>query len=313
MHYVFKKTGVLIVTLLLVSLLAFLAFQIIPGDPTTMLLGTEYSPERAEALREAMGLNRNVFVRYFDWLAGFVRGDMGTSYSYSMDVREVLRGKIAVTAALSVLSWLVVTLVSIPLGVALARYKGKRFEQITVSLNQIFMSIPSFFLGILFTYLFGLLLRWFIPGKFVPFSDSFFGCIGYLFFPALAISIPKIAKVAKLLRSSILSEMKQDYVLTAYSHGNSRWMVIRRHVLRNALLPVVTYLAMSLADIVASSIIVEQVFVVPGLGRLLIASISNRDYPVALCIVVMIASVVVVMNYLADILTQTIDPRVRLS
>ena len=313
MHYVFKKTGVLIVTLLLVSLLAFLAFQIIPGDPTTMLLGTEYSPERAEALREAMGLNRNVFVRYFDWLAGFVRGDMGTSYSYSMDVREVLRGKIAVTAALSVLSWLVVTLVSIPLGVALARYKGKRFEQITVSLNQIFMSIPSFFLGILFTYLFGLLLRWFIPGKFVPFSDSFFGCIGYLFFPALAISIPKIAKVAKLLRSSILSEMKQDYVLTAYSHGNSRWMVIRRHVLRNALLPVVTYLAMSLADIVASSIIVVQVFVVPGLGRLLIASISNRDYPVALCIVVMIASVVVVMNYLADILTQTIDPRVRLS
>ena len=121
------------------------------------------------------------------------------------------------------------------------------------------------------------------------------------------------AKTAKLLRSAILGEMKQDYVLTAYSHGNSRWMVIRRHVLRNALLPVVTYLAMSLADIVASSIIVEQVFVVPGLGRLLIASISSRDFPVALCIVVIIAFVVVVMNYLADVLTQSIDPRVRLS
>ena len=313
MTYVFKKTGVLIATLLLVSLLAFLAFQIIPADPVTMMLGTDYTPERAEALRRQLGLDRGVRVRYWDWLSGFVRGDMGVSYSYAVEVREVLRGKIAVTAALSLLSWFLVTAVSIPLGIALARYKGRKLEQITVSLNQILMSVPSFFLGILLTWLFGLVLRLFIPGRFVPFSESFWGCLGYLFFPALAISVPKTAKTAKLLRSAILGEMKQDYVLTAYSHGNSRWMVISRHVLRNALLPVVTYLAMSLADIVASSIIVEQVFVVPGLGRLLIASISNRDYPVALCIVVMIAFVVVVMNYLADLLTQAIDPRVRLS
>lgn len=313
MTYVFKKTGVLIATLLLVSLLAFLAFQIIPADPVTMMLGTDYTPERAEALRRQLGLDRGVLVRYWEWLSGFVRGDMGVSYSYAVEVREVLRGKIAVTAALSLLSWFLVTAVSIPLGIALARYKGRKLEQITVSLNQILMSVPSFFLGILLTWLFGLVLRLFIPGRFVPFSESVPGCLGYLFFPALAISVPKTAKTAKLLRSAILGEMKQDYVLTAYSHGNSRWMVISRHVLRNALLPVVTYLAMSLADIVASSIIVEQVFVVPGLGRLLIASISNRDYPVALCIVVMIAFVVVVMNYLADLLTQAIDPRVRLS
>ena len=313
MTYVFRKTGVLIATLLLVSLLAFLAFQIIPADPVTMMLGTDYTPERAEALRHQLGLDRGVLVRYWDWLSGFVRGDMGVSYSYAVEVREVLRGKIAVTAALSLLSWFLVTAVSIPLGIALARYKGRKLEQITVSLNQILMSVPSFFLGILLTWLFGLVLRLFIPGRFVPFSESVPGCLGYLFFPALAISVPKTAKTAKLLRSAILGEMKQDYVLTAYSHGNSRWMVISRHVLRNALLPVVTYLAMSLADIVASSIIVEQVFVVPGLGRLLIASISNRDFPVALCIVVMIAFVVVVMNYLADLLTQAIDPRVRLS
>ncbi len=313
MRYILRKTGVLLATLLLVSALAFLAFQIIPGDPTTMLLGTEYTPERAAALRQELGLDRSVFVRYFEWLSGFVRGDMGSSYSYAMPVREVLRGKIAVTAALSGLSWLMVLSVSIPLGVALARYKNKPFGRIGVSLNQIFMSVPSFFLGILFTLFFGLLLRWFVPGRFVPFSAGFGRALAYLICPALAISIPKIAKVTKLLRSAILSEMKQDYVLTAYSHGNSRWMVIRNHVLRNALLPVVTYLAMTLADIVASSIIVEQVFVIPGLGRLLIAGISTRDYPVALCIVVLIASVIVVMNYLADILTQLIDPRVRLN
>ena len=313
MQYVLKKTGVLIATLLLVSLFAFLAFEIIPGDPTTMLLGSEYTPERAESLRHSMGLDRNVFVRYYSWLLAFLRGDMGTSYSYAMPVREVLQGKILVTVVLSIMSWVLVTALSMPLGVALVRYQNKPFGKIGVSVNQILMAVPPFFLGILLTYMFGLLLRAFTPGRFVPLEENIAESLKYLIFPALAISIPKAAKTVKLLRSSLLSEMKRDYVLTAYSHGNSRWMVIKNHVFRNALLPVVTYLAMSLADIVASSIIVEQVFVIPGLGRLLVASISNRDYPVALCIVVMIASVVVIMNYLADILTQMIDPRVRLS
>lgn len=313
MQYLIKKTGILLVTLLLVSLVAFLAFELIPGDAATMLLGSDYSEERAAALRESMGLNRGVLARYFDWLGSFLRGDPGTSYSYAMPVREVLRGKIAVTAALSLMSWVLVIGVSLPLGVALVRYQNRPFGKIGVSLNQILMAFPPFFLGILLTYVFGLLLKLFTPGRFIPFHENAAGCLGYLFFPALAISIPKIAKTVKLLRASILGEMKRDYVLTAYSHGSSRWMVLKNHVVRNAVLPVVTYLAMSLADIVASSIIVEQVFVVPGLGRLLVASISNRDYSVALCIVVMIASVVVIMNYLADILTQIIDPRVRLS
>jgi len=313
MQFVLKKTGVLIATLLLVSLFAFLAFEIIPGDPTTMLLGSDYTPERAEALRQSLGLDRNFFVRFFAWLSAFVRGDMGTSYSYAMPVREVLRGKITVTAVLSVMSWVLVVAVSVPLGIALVRYQNKAFGRIGYSLNQVMMAIPSFFLGILLTYVFGLVLKLFTPGRFIPLGESLSGCLRYLFFPALAISLPKIAKTTRLLRASILSEMERDYVLTAYSHGNSRWNVIKNHVVRNAMLPVVTYLAMSLADIVASSIIVEQVFVVPGLGRLLVASISNRDYPVALSIVVMIATVVVIMNYLADILTQAIDPRVRLS
>ena len=313
MQIIIKKTGLLLLTLLLVSLLAFLAFQIIPADPATMLLGTEYSPERAAALRAEMGLDRGVLVRYWDWLSGFVRGDMGQSYIYAMNVSEVMEGKLAVTAWLTLLSWLLVTAVSIPLGIALARYEGGRFERLIVAGNQLFMAIPPFFLGILLTYLFGLLLRWFTPGRYVPPVQNFSGFLGYMIFPALAVSLPKIARIAKLLRASILSEMNRDYVRTAYSHGNSRWSVIERHVLPNALLPVVTYLAMSLADIVASSIVVEQVFALPGLGRLLIASISNRDYPVALCIVVIVASVVVFMNYLADLVTQLIDPRIRLS
>ena len=294
-------------------MLAFMAFQLIPGDPTTKLLGTDYTPERAEALREELGLNRNVLVRYGEWLAGFVTGDLGVSYSYNMPVDQVMAGKGAVTAGLSLMAWCFIIVISIPLGIVLARYQGGPLDRVFVAVNQVFMAIPPFFLGILFTYIFGLVLRLFVPGGFISPGQSFGGFLGYLIFPALAIAIPKAARVTKLLRSTILNQMGLDYVRTAYSRGNSRWNVIRSHVLRNAILPVVTYIAMTLADIVAGSIIVEQVFALPGLGRLLVASIGNRDYPVVQCIVVIIAFVVVFMNYLADVVTQYIDPRVRLS
>ncbi len=302
----------MVVTLLLISLLAFLAFQIVPGDPTSKLLGNDYTPERAQALRHEMGLDRNVFVRYWDWLTGFVTGDMGVSYNYGMGVDKVMEGKGAVTAALSLMAWLTVIAVSVPLGITLARFQGGRLDRVCVAMNQVFMAIPPFFLGILFTYVFGLVLKLFVPGGFISPKESFWGFLGYLIFPALAIAIPKAAMVTKLLRSSIIGQMGQDYVRTAYSRGNSRWSVIRGHVLRNAVLPVVTFLAMTLADIVAGSIIVEQVFALPGLGRLLLASIGNRDYPVVQCIVVIIAFIVVFMNYLADVVTQYIDPRIRL-
>ena len=302
----------LIVTLLLISLLAFLAFQLIPGDPTTKMLGTDYTPERAASLRHELGLDRNVFVRYGQWLAGFVTGDMGVSYSYDMPVSQVMAGKGTVTAGLSLMAWCLIILISIPMGIVLARFQGGRLDRACVAINQVFMAIPPFFLGILFTYIFGLVLHLFVPGGFISPSQSVGGFLVYLIFPALAIAIPKAARVTKLLRSAILTQMTQDYVRTAYSRGNSRWNVIRGHVLRNAILPVITYVAMTLADIVAGSIIVEQVFALPGLGRLLIASIGNRDYPVVQCIVVIIAFVVVFMNYLADVVTQYIDPRVRL-
>ena len=313
MRYILKKTGVLIVTLLLISLLAFLAFQIVPGDPTTMILGLDATPELAAALREELGLDRNVFVRYVDWLTGALQGDWGQSYSYGIPVQEAIEGKVAVTAALSLMAWLITIAVSVPMGIALARYQSGKLDRFFVGMNQVFMSIPPFFIGILFTYVFGLVLQWFMPGHFIGFRENFWGAMGYLICPALAIAIPKAAMVTKLLRSSIVNQMDLDYVRTAYSRGNSRWAVIKGHVLKNAILPVVTFLAMTLADIVAGSIIVEQVFALPGLGRLLVTSIGNRDFPLVQCIVVMIAFVVVFMNYLADIITQYIDPRVRLS
>ncbi len=300
-------------TVLVISLLAFLAFGVIPGDPTAKLLGTDYTEERAEALREELGLNKNIFLRYGEWLAGFATGELGTSYSYMLPVEEVLAGKTAVTAALSLMAWGMSILIAIPMGIFLSRYAGGRLDRTMVAVNQVFMSIPPFFIGILFTWLFGLVLGLFMPGNFIGFGESVWGCLGYLAFPALAIALPKAAMITKLLRAGILQQMDEDYVRTAYSRGNSRWSVIRRHVLRNAILPVLTFVAMSLADIVAGSIIIEQIFAIPGIGRLLVLSIANRDFPVVQVIVVGLAALVIFMNYLSDIAYQYVDPRIRLS
>lgn len=313
MRYIFKKLGALIVTLLIISILAFLAFQVIPGDPTTKMLGTQATPERVEALREKLGLNKPVVERYVDWLGGVFTGDLGRSYNYTMSVTEMLSGKLPVTLVLSAMSFAMVVLISIPLSLLLAKYEGGLFDRAVTILNQVTMSVPPFFIGILFTFIFGLVFKLFTPGSFVSYADNRGGFIAYLIFPALAIALPKSAMVIKLFRSSILGEMEKDYIRTAYSRGNSRAMVLQRHVLRNAVIPVITFLAATLADIVAGSIIIEQVFSIPGIGRLLLSSISNRDFPVVQAIIVFMAALVVAVNFIADIAYQYIDPRIRLN
>ena len=312
MRFILKKTGVLIVTLLLISLLAYLAFQIVPGDPTTVILGLDYTPERAAALREELGLDRNVLVRYMDWLVSALRGDWGMSYSYGIPVQEVLEGKVAVTAALSLMAWVISIGVSIPMGIVLARYQSGKLDRFFVGMNQVFMSIPAFFIGILFTYVFGLLLKWFLPGYFIPFGEDFWAAMGYLLFPAVAIALPRVAMTVRMLRSTIIFQMNSDYVRTAISRGNDRSNVLWRHVLRNAMAPVVAFLAQTMAEVVAGSIVVEQVFGVPGLGRLLLGGISGRDWPVVQSIIVILAFWVVLAGTLGDLVSQRIDPRLRL-
>ena len=311
MGYILKKIGIFILTLLVVSVLVFLAFQIIPGDPTTNMLGTDATPEKIAALREELGLNDPGIVRYFHWLKGFLTGDFGTSYSYNMPVGDLLAGKIGISAALTAMSFLMVLILSFPIGTLLARYAHTVFDRVCTIINQLVMSFPPFFIGIIFTYVFGLLLHQFTVGEFVSFSDSPAKFFGYLFFPALAIALPKSAMVIKLLRGSMVREMSEDYVRTAYSRGNSEWQVLRGHVMRNAIIPVITFLAVTLVDIIAGSIIIEQVFTIPGIGRLLMSSITKRDYPVVQTIIMIIALVVITVNYLADVSYKYIDPRIR--
>ena len=301
MKYVIKKTGTLIITLLIVSFLSFTAFSVIPGDAARSRLGTEATKEQVEALQKEMGLDQPVLVRYGKWLGKFLTGDMGESFSYSMPVKNLIRDKVPVTAALTILSFLLILLLSVPLGIFTAQHEGKILDKILVVLNQIVMSVPGFFIGILLTYVFGLVLKWFTPGAYVSVSEDFTGFLGYLLAPAVAIALPRAAMGVKMLRSSVLSQMDADYVRTAYARGNGKTRVMYRHVLKNALLPVLTFWGMTIADIIANSIIIEQVFTIPGMGSLLISSISNRDYPVVQGILVIIAALVVIINFLVDL------------
>ena len=198
-----------------------------------------------------------------------------------------------------------------PLGILAARHQGGVIDRVLTVLNQITMSIPGFLVGIALTYIFGLVLKWFTPGAYAPPSQGVGQYLWYLFFPAMAVALPKAAMTVKMLRGSVLSEMGADYIRTAYSKGNTMTSALWRHVLRNAMIPVVTFLAMTMADIVAGSIVVEQVFAIPGLGQMLISSIGNRDYPVVQAVVVIIASVVVLCNFAADLLYRVMDPRLR--
>lgn len=312
MKYAVKKICTLIITLFIVSLFAFLAFQVIPGDPTTDMLGTEATEEARAALRAELGLDRPVFVRYFDWLGGFVRGDMGTSYSYRIPVSEMLADKLPITFILTIMSFIFTVILSIPLGILAGSAKSRVMDVIITAIDQITMSIPPFFIGMLACFIFGNIFAVFVPGDFVSYKESWSACLAYMVLPALSIAIPRVAMTVKMLRSSILKESEQDYVRTAHSRGNHRAAILVRHVLKNALIPVITFLAVSAAEIMTGSIIIEQVFTIPGVSRLLLTSISSRDYPVVQAIVVIMAAWVVIVNFVADLLYQLVDPRIRL-
>lgn len=300
----------MLMTLLIVSFLVFLAFTVIPGDPAVAKLGTEATPQRLEALREEMGLNKPFLERYGNWLIQALKGEFGNSYSYHASVSDMVLDKLPITLILTTMSFTFLVVCSIPLGIYTAKHEGGWLDRIILVLNQIIMAVPPFFAGILITYFFGLLLKWFQPGAFVSYEVSVGKFLNYLIFPAAAIAIPKIAMTVKLLRSSLIDEAKKDYVRTAYSKGNGRNAVLYLHILKNAMIPVVTFLAMTLTDMVAGSVIVESVFSIPGLGRILITSISNRDYPVVEAIIVLLAAIVIAVNLLSDIICRRLDPRI---
>ena len=247
MRYTAKKIATMLLTMVIVSFLTFVAFSLLSGDAATRLLGTEATPERLEALRIEL------LVRYGRWLWDALRGDLGTSYRYGQSVSSLIAQRLGPTLTLTALAFALIVAVSIPLGVLSAKYAGGRLDRALTVINQVVMAVPPFFTGILFTYLFGLVLHLFIAGAFPAGGVGHY--IGYLFFPALAVALQRIAMTVKLLRTSILDEAQRDYVRTSMSRGRSRSGILYRHVLKNTLVPVLTFLAMTVADLLAGSVV----------------------------------------------------------
>ena len=276
------------------------------------MLGTEATEERVDALREEMGLNRPLPQRYAQWLIDFVQGDMGTSYSYHLPVRDLIVDKLPITAAMTVMAFLFILILSIPIGILCVRFENRLPDRILTAANQAVMSIPPFFIGMLLTVLFGLTLHLFTPGQYISYKNDFAGFLKYLILPSFAIALPKAAMTGKMLRSSLLAEMNQDYVRTARSRGCGPWRILLRHTFRNGILPVITFLGVAVADVIANSIVIEQVFGIPGLGRTLISSISKRDYPVVEAVIMLIAASILIINTVVDLTYRKMDKRIQI-
>lgn len=312
LRYVLKRLFLVLVTMLLVSFLTFLAFRLVSGDPARTMLGTEATEAQVTALRHELGLDQPFLIRYLKWLRGFFTGDLGISYSYRQPVWSLISGKLELTLLLSLMSFVLITVISIPLGILSYRYTNGFAAWPRTVLNQLCMAVPPFFTGILFSWFFGILLRVFTPGDFPDLRANLWGSLRHLFFGAVCLSIPRIAMTVRMLRATVISEMNKAYVRTAISRGNDRRSVLTRHVLKNSMVSVVSFLGQTLAELVGACIVVEQVLGIPGMGRFLVTSISHRDYPVVQAIVVILAFWVVLAGSVADLVNQAIDPRIRL-
>jgi ABC-type dipeptide/oligopeptide/nickel transport system permease component len=303
-----------LITLFLASVLSFAAFSLIPGDPVSLMLGIDATEEQILSLRTELGLDQNPVVQYSRWLGRFLSGNLGNSVRFRGEpILGMIRERLPITLTLGSMALVLICLMALPLALLAAYKEGSWLDRLVSTLSTVTIALPGFFLGVLWIWLFGILLKSFTPGAYVPYQEDHLGFVAYLALPALALAIPNAAVVIKFLRDSLLQQLRSDYVRTAFSKGASRTWVLCRHVLKNALIPALTVMGMIVGELLTGSIVIEQVFGIPGLGRLLIAAIMSRDYPLIQTLVVYIASMVILANTLVDLGIQALDPRLRLA
>ena len=309
MPYVLRKTLQFFLTIFLVTLIVFVLFSVIPGDSARLILGPNASTDQVDALREELGLNLPLGQRYLSWISGFITGNPGNSVRFGQPVAELIGDRLPVTLTLSGLALCITVLLSIPIGIVSAKKPGGVTDQILSVCVHVFMALPGFVVGLLLTLLLGSVFSVFVVGSFVPFGDNPWLFIGSLLVPALAAALPKVAMTAKFVRASCIEESRKDYVRTAKSRGLSDAQVMRRHILPNALLPCLTVLAMTAAELLGGSLIVEETFNLPGLSRLLLQGVSSRDFPLVQGIVVYSAVLVIFLHFATDMVHSKLDPR----
>jgi peptide/nickel transport system permease protein len=286
--------------------------QVVPGDPAQLILGTEAPLEALADLRAQLGLDRPLPLQYLSWLSGVLQGNLGVSLRHGRPVAALITERLPVTLSLATLSLAQAVILAVPLGVLAAVRQHSALDYGVLVFAQAGLALPSFWIGILLILLFALSLRWLPSGGYVPWSDNPLEALRTLAMPVLALGLPVAGVLARLVRASMLEELARDHIRTARAKGLSEAQVVVRHALRNALIPTVTLLGLQLGFLLGGSIVVEQVFALPGLGRLVLFAINNRDLPLIQGLVLFIAALVVVINFLVDVVYTWLDPRISL-
>jgi len=310
-RYVVRRVGALAVTLFFVSLLVFVVVRVLPGDPALIILGLEANADSVARVRQALGLDQPVPVQYVRWVGHAVRGDLGRSIQYDLPVGALILSRLNVTLPLTLLAAAFMIAAAIPLGVFAATRHRRWGDYLTMTLSQLGVAVPGFWAGLLLILLFSVRLGWVQSGGFDGWGEGFWRGLRSLLLPAIALGLFQFAVLARTTRSAVLEVLREEYVKTARAKGVAERVVLFRHALRNALIPIVTVAGVQLGQLLAGSIILESVFYLPGLGRLTLAAISARDLPVVQGVVLFVASMIVTVNAAVDILYGILDPRIR--
>lgn len=309
--FLLQRLIALVVTLLVASLVVFLVMEVLPGDPAAIMLGVNAREDTLAALREQMGLDLPAAQRYLIWLGGLVTGDLGTSYTYGVPVWELVRERIGLSLPLALIAICLSTALAIPLGVLAAARRGRAADAGVMGFTQLGIAIPNFWFALLLILLFAVHWQVLPAGGFAGWDAGFWPALQTLLLPAVALALPQAAILARVTRSSVLETLGEDYVRTARAKGLSRRVALWRHAVRNALIPVVTIMGLQFSFLLAGTIIIENVFYLPGLGRLIFQAIAQRDLIVVKDLVILLAAAVVVVNFVVDLLYAVLDPRLR--
>ncbi len=311
--FLLKRLATLIATLIGASIVVFLVLEVLPGDAAQVMMGPDAAPEAVRALATKLGLDRPAPERYLDWITGLLTGRLGDSFSYSTPVLDLILERLAVTVPLALLAMALTTVVALCAGVYAATRHNRLGDVGLMGLTQVGIAIPNFWFAILLILAFSVHLQWFSAGGFEGWDSGFWQAVQALTLPAVSLSVVLSAILTRITRSAVLEVLGEDFVRTARAKGLSRPATVWKHVLRNAMIPVVTFMGLQFAELLAGTIVVENVFYLPGLGRLIFQAISNRDLIVVRNCVMLLAAMVVVVNFVVDVLYAVIDPRVKAS
>ncbi len=306
-----KRFLTLLATLIGASVVIFIVMEILPGDPALVILGVDATEEQVIALTKELGLDRPAPERYFSWVGGLLQGELGNSYAYRVPVWELVEGALKITVPLAIMSMILSVILALVIGLYAAANHNKASDISLMGFSQLGISVPNFWLAVLLILFFAVHLRWLPAGGFPGWEEGFWACFKALLLPAIALATVQGAILARITRSSVLEVFREDYVRTARAKGLSQQATLWLHVLRNAMIPVLTVMGLQFANLLAGTVVVENVFHIPGLGSTVLKAINNRDTIVVENVVLMLAGMVVLTNFVVDMLYAVIDPRLK--